>query len=66
MLANHCKRFATDESGATMVEYGLLIAVLCLALVGTFTLVGNSLSLLFAGGAGSAANKIAAATATMN
>lgn len=66
MPANQFKRFLADQSGATMIEYGLLLAILSLGLVTAFTLLGNSLGNLFAGGAGSAANKIGAAAATIH
>ena len=29
------KRFAADESGATAVEYGIIIAILSLAIIGS-------------------------------
>ena len=41
------KKFINDESGATMVEYGLmlaLIAIVCIVAVGT---VGSNASALF-------------------
>jgi len=41
------KRFIKDKSGATAVEYGLIIAVLSLAIVGGVASVGNSMSNLF-------------------
>lgn len=35
------KRFLQDESAATAVEYGLIVAVLSLTVVGAITDVGN-------------------------
>ena len=37
------KRFVTDRSGATAVEYGILVMVLSLAIVGGVETAGNSL-----------------------
>ncbi len=36
-----------DESGATMVEYGLLIALVALVALAAVTLLGSNLSTLF-------------------
>ena len=36
-----------DEEGATMVEYGLLVAVIALVAIVGVTLVGTNLSALF-------------------
>ena len=36
-------RFAKDESGATAIEYGLIAALLSVAIIGTLTAVGGSL-----------------------
>jgi len=33
-----------DETGATAIEYGLLVALIAIALVGALTATGNSLS----------------------
>ena len=40
-------RFAQDESGATAIEYGLIAALISVALIATATLVGGNLSDLF-------------------
>ena len=37
------KRFLADERGATAVEYGLIVGVLSLAIVGGFATVSNAL-----------------------
>jgi pilus assembly protein Flp/PilA len=36
-----------DEEGATMVEYGLLVALIALVALGAVTTVGTKLSALF-------------------
>jgi pilus assembly protein Flp/PilA len=41
------KRFIRDESGATAIEYSLIIAVLSLAIVGGVSKYANSLEFLF-------------------
>jgi pilus assembly protein Flp/PilA len=43
-------QFAGDETGATVIEYGLLAALAALAVIASFTLVGNSLVNLFDNG----------------
>jgi pilus assembly protein Flp/PilA len=45
------KRFVKDASGATAVEYGLIVAVLSLAIVGGIGTATNSLEYLFANNA---------------
>ncbi len=37
-------RFAHDESGATAIEYGLIAALIGVAIVGGATLVGGNLN----------------------
>jgi pilus assembly protein Flp/PilA len=41
------KRFLKDESGQGMVEYGLIIGLVAIALVVTVTAVNGSLTTLF-------------------
>ncbi len=48
-------RFITDESGATAIEYGLIAALISVAIIGAVTTVGGDLTAIF--------NKIAAALA---
>jgi len=36
-------RFVKDESGATAIEYGLIAAILSVAIIGTLQLVGDEL-----------------------
>jgi pilus assembly protein Flp/PilA len=42
------KSMIRDEEGATMVEYGLLVALIALVALGAVTTVGTKLSGLFA------------------
>ncbi len=41
------KRFFKDESGATMVEYGLMVALIAAVCVGVVTTIGTSLNTKF-------------------
>lgn len=41
------KRFATDESGATAIEYGLLAALISVAIIATVRSLGSSLTNTF-------------------
>ena len=43
------RQFLQDEQGATAIEYGLIVAVLSLAIVGGFGKASSSLQELFAG-----------------
>jgi len=54
MLATKIKSFIQAESGATAIEYGLLAALIAVAVVGTFAVLGNSLVNLFDNGAAAA------------
>jgi pilus assembly protein Flp/PilA len=38
------KNFFKDESGASAVEYGLLVALIAVVIIGAVTLLGTSLS----------------------
>ena len=46
-MSNLVHRFLTEESGATAIEYGLIAAILCLALVGALTTLQGKLSSTF-------------------
>ena len=50
-------RFAKDDQGAAMVEYGLLVALIALVCIGAVTLVGTDLNTIF----GKVASKLAIA-----
>ena len=41
------KRFASDESGATAIEYGMIAALIAVAIIGTLRIVGTSLTAKF-------------------
>jgi pilus assembly protein Flp/PilA len=41
------KTMIRDEEGATMVEYGLLVALIAIVALGAVTLIGKNLSSLF-------------------
>ena len=45
-------QFAQDESGATAIEYGLIAALISVALIAAATLLGGNLGTLFNGIAG--------------
>lgn len=47
MLNRLFSRLIRDESGATAVEYGLLVAVISIVVVGAAILVGEELSSVF-------------------
>jgi len=44
---NIIAKFAKDESGATAIEYGLIAALIAVAIIAAATLLGNSLGDLF-------------------
>ncbi len=41
------KRFKDDEDGATAIEYGLIAALIAVAIIGAVQAVGTSLSTTF-------------------
>ncbi len=41
------KRLWSDEEGATAIEYGLLAALVAVAIIGTLTMVGRQLDTTF-------------------
>jgi len=43
------KLFVAQDEGATMVEYGLMVALIAIACVGAIAIVGTKLSGLFSG-----------------
>jgi len=49
-------RFLKNETGATAIEYGLIVAVLSLAIVGGVSQVGNSLEALWTNSANALAD----------
>jgi pilus assembly protein Flp/PilA len=44
---NMFKRFLKDESGATAIEYGLIAALLAVAIIATLGLVADQLNATF-------------------
>jgi len=42
-------RFLKEEEGATAVEYGLMVALIAMAIIITVALVGTNLNTLFSG-----------------
>ena len=63
MLATKIRSFLANEAGATAIEYGLLAALVALAIIGTLTVLGDNLTELFDNGA---TNAIDAALADQN
>ena len=49
------KRFVRDESGATAIEYGLIVALIAVVIITAVTTIGTNLKTAF--------NKIGTATA---
>ena len=41
------RRFLRDESGATAIEYGLIAALVSVAIIAMLSLMGNSLNATF-------------------
>jgi len=54
------RRFLKEESGATVIEYGLIVAVLSLAIVGGFSKASNALEWLLGGENSPIMNSLAA------
>jgi pilus assembly protein Flp/PilA len=46
-MKNLMKKFLNDESGATMVEYAVLVALISIAAIATIVLVGNEVNNAF-------------------
>jgi pilus assembly protein Flp/PilA len=51
-MTNLFARFVSDESGATAIEYGLIAALISVAIISAATTLGTNISLTF--------NKVAA------
>ena len=52
------KRYATCESGATAIEYGLIAALICVVIIAGISAVGANVSTMY--------NKISTAVANAN
>jgi len=48
-MSNFLSRFAKDESGATAIEYGLIAALIGVAIVSGARAIGTNLDTLFQG-----------------
>ena len=48
MTTNALRRFARDDSGIAVTEYGLLIALVAVLLIAVVTLFGSSIASWFA------------------
>lgn len=46
-MFKNIRALVRDESGATAVEYALIVALVSIAATGAYQLVGNNLSMLF-------------------
>ncbi len=46
-MTKFISRFAKDESGATAIEYGLIAALIAVALIGVLTTMSGSLKATF-------------------
>ena len=46
-MSNLIKRFAAEEDGATMVEYGLMVGLIAVVCIAAVTLLGGNISELF-------------------
>jgi pilus assembly protein Flp/PilA len=66
MLRIALAKFWSADSGATAIEYGLIAALIAVALLGTMSVLGVSVQNLYSGGTSSAAAVIDAAVAGAN
>ena len=46
-MAQMMKRFAKDESGATAIEYGMIAALIAVAIIATLQIIGTKLNAAF-------------------
>ena len=46
-MTKFVSRFAKDESGATAIEYGLIVALIAVVIIGAVTTLGSNLSTTF-------------------
>ena len=46
-MMNQVRNFVRDESGATMIEYGLIAALVAVAAITALTTMGESISGMF-------------------
>jgi pilus assembly protein Flp/PilA len=50
------RRFATDESGATAIEYGLIAGLISVVILGALTAIGTKLNTKFTNISGALGN----------
>ena len=43
-MTQFVSRFLKDESGATAIEYGLIVALIAVVIIGTITAIGTKLN----------------------
>ena len=43
-MTSFIERFARDESGATAIEYGLIVALIAVVIIGAVTTLGSNLN----------------------
>ena len=43
-MSKFIAQFASDESGATAIEYGLIVALIAVVVITAFTTLGNNLN----------------------
>ena len=58
-MTNLLQQFAKDETGATAIEYGLIVAVLSLAIIGGVGQAANAIQWLFSDNNSKLANAFA-------
>jgi pilus assembly protein Flp/PilA len=46
-MSTFMKRFANDQSGATAIEYGLIVALIAVAIIGAVTTLGTNITASF-------------------
>ena len=46
-IAQRFQQFARDEEGVTAIEYGLIAALIAIVIIGSVTIVGSQLDLVF-------------------
>ncbi|MDB5440553.1 MAG: Flp/Fap pilin component [Caulobacteraceae bacterium] len=46
-MSSFVKRFVADQTGATAIEYGMIAALMTIAIVAGITAVGSKLTALF-------------------
>jgi pilus assembly protein Flp/PilA len=49
LIMNFIKNFIAEEDGVTAIEYGLIAALIAVAIVGAVKLLGTNLSTVFTG-----------------